>query len=81
MRVGPRLVGRGPIWWCVQWWFFYRRWVGSWVENRERNEREKRESERESEIESEREGAVYRLSKRQRKRLQPRRAIGGLARE
>ena len=32
MRVGPRLVGHGPIWWCVQWWFFYRRRVWSWVE-------------------------------------------------
>ena len=53
----------------------------SWVEKRERNEREKRESERESEIESEREGAVSRLSKRQRKELRPRTTLATLLRK
>ena len=32
-------MGGERHWWCVQWWLFYRRWVGSWVEKRERNER------------------------------------------
>ena len=77
MRNARRLVGRRASLVVARWLFSPRRWVGSWVEKRERNEREKRESE----IESEREGAVYRASKRQRKRLQPRaRPRGGFLR-